>query len=135
MVNDENGGESVFSERENKHIERIETLIGEQCSIVGNLTGSGLLKIDSSVEGSISWEDNLIIGTLGIINGNINCKSAFINGKVNGNIICTETLTIENSGKVIGDITVKKLIIKEGGSLDGKSTMVISPAVTEVLDT
>ena len=37
---------------------------------------------------------------------------------------CKNTLTIENCGKVKGDISVKKLMITEGGILDGKCAMV-----------
>jgi cytoskeletal protein CcmA (bactofilin family) len=125
----------MFSERENKHAERIETLIGEQCNIVGNLTGGGLLKIDGSIDGDLVWQDDLIIGSIALVNGNIKCRSAAISGQVKGNVICEATLTIENSGKVVGDITVKNLVIKEGGSLDGKCSMITSSAITEVLNT
>lgn len=124
----------MFSDKDSKNIERIETLIGEQCNVVGNLNGGGLLKVDGSVEGDIMWQDDVLLGVFSILNGNLTSRSSVVAGKVNGNIICEETLTIESSGKVSGDITVKKLIVKEGGILDGKCTMLVLKDAKEVLD-
>jgi cytoskeletal protein CcmA (bactofilin family) len=124
----------MFSDKDSKNIDRIETLIGEQCNIIGNLNGGGLLKVDGSVEGDIMWQDDVILGVFSIINGNLTCKSSIISGKITGNIICEETLTIENSGKVVGDITVKKLAVKEGGIFDGKCTMLVLKDASEVFD-
>lgn len=113
----------MFSEKENRSVDRIETLIGEQCNIVGNLSGSGLLKIDGSIDGDILWQDDVIIGPFALYNGNLSCKNAVISGKVKGNITCEESLTIESSGKITGDIILRNLVVKEGGAMDGKCTM------------
>lgn len=113
----------MFYEKNTKNIEKIETLIGEQCSIAGNLNGGGLLKIDGSVEGNISWQDDIILGSLAVQNGNISCSNMFVAGKVTGDIICEECLTISSTGKLIGDIKVKYLIIHEGGYFSGKCIM------------
>ncbi|MBU5592854.1 polymer-forming cytoskeletal protein [Clostridium sp. MSJ-4] len=122
----------MFSDKDSKNIDRIETLIGELCNIVGNLSGEGLIKIDGSIEGDMLWRDDVIIGETALYDGNISCKNAKVNGKVKGNITCEEVLIIEPCGKIIGDITVKNLIIKEGGSLDGKCTMVSdNPSILE----
>lgn len=123
----------MFSEKENKNIDRIETLIGEQCNIVGNISGEGLIKIDGSVEGDMLWQDDIIIGDTALYKGNITCKNAVVSGRINGNLICEESLVIESYGKVTGDITVKNLVIKEGGCLDGKCTMVVSKAASDIL--
>lgn len=112
-----------YDKEKNSNLNRIETLIGENCAIIGNLSGTGLLKIDGVIEGDINWDDDIIIGISGEISGNIYCNNAFINGTVNGNVNCNNILTIENQGKVKGDIFIKKLIINESGFLDGKCTM------------
>lgn len=123
----------MFSEKDSKNTDRIETLVGEQCSIVGNLSGEGLIKIDGSIEGDMCWKDDVIIGESAIYRGNITCKNACINGKVKGNIICEESLIIDNYGKILGDITVKNLTIKEGGYLDGRCSMIVEKEASEIL--
>ena len=112
----------MFSNKE-KDVNRIETLIGQQCSIIGSLNGNGFIKIDGSIDGNIICEDDIALGETGRIKGDITCNNAYINGIINGNVSCTNTLTIESCGKVQGDISVKKLMISEGGILDGKCTM------------
>jgi cytoskeletal protein CcmA (bactofilin family) len=123
----------MFNEKE-KNLNKIETLIGEKCIVNGSISGEGLIKIDGTVEGDIIWHDDVVLGISSCCKSNISCKSAFINGKVEGNVICENTLTLESNGKITGDITVKNLIIKEGGSFDGKCTMVATRKASEVLE-
>jgi cytoskeletal protein CcmA (bactofilin family) len=113
----------MFNNRE-KDLDRIETLIGDGCCVIGCITGNGLLKIDGSIDGDLFSEDDIVLGESGQIKGNTICNNAYINGTVHGNITCKNTLTIENCGNVSGDISVKKLLISEGGILDGKCTMI-----------
>lgn len=124
----------MFSDKESKNIDRIETLIGEQCSIVGNLSGGGLLRLDGSIDGDILWQDDIVIGPYALFNGNVTCRNASVNGRIKGNVICEGTLTIEVSGKINGDITVKNLVVKEGGFLEGKCTMIVAKDAAEILD-
>lgn len=118
----------MFYDKE-KTSNKIETLIGENCNIEGSIKGEGLLKIDGCINGDINWQDDVVLGVSSYCKSNIYCINAFINGKVEGNIVCENTLTIENCGKIVGDITVKNLAIKEGGLFDGKCTMVSSKVI------
>lgn len=113
----------MFNNKE-KDVNRIETLIGDQCFIIGSLNVNGLIKIDGSIDGDILCDDDVILGESGNLKGNTVCNNAYINGTLHGNISCKNTLSIEGSGKVNGDISVKKLMISEGGILDGKCTMI-----------
>lgn len=111
----------MFNDRD---MNKIENLIGQHCKIVGTFTGSGLLKIDGTIEGDIFWEDNIILDSSSLCIGNISCKNAIINGKIKGNLICSETLTLQKSGEIIGDITMASLIIVNGGKLTGNCNMI-----------
>jgi len=107
-----------------KDVNRIETLIGEQCHIIGSLNVTGMIELDGSIDGDLFCEDDVILGQSSHLNGNIVCNNAYIHGILHGNISCKSTLTIESCGKVKGDISVKKLMITEGGILDGKCAMI-----------
>lgn len=127
----------MFNDRDkdkDKFTNRIETLIGELCSVTGSLTVSGLIKIDGLIDGNINAQDDVVLGISACCNGNISCKNAYINGKVNGDIFCEGVLTIENCGKVTGNIKVKNIVIKEGGSLDGKCTMGLNKECSETIE-
>jgi cytoskeletal protein CcmA (bactofilin family) len=122
----------MFTEKE-KSINRIGTLIGEECLISGTLKGTGVLKIDGRMDGNIDWSDDVVISITSYCKGNISCKNAFISGSVEGNITCEDILTIEEKGKVKGDLTLKRVIIKDGGILDGKCTMLLEQKTDEVM--
>ena len=113
----------MFNGNKEKDVNRIETLIGAQCFIIGSLNVSGLIEIDGSIDGDLFCEDDLILGEFGHLKGDTTCNNAYIRGIVHGNISCKSTLSIESSGKVKGDISVKKLLISEGGILEGKCSM------------
>lgn len=113
---------------------KIETLIGEKCKIIGTLQGDGLIKIDGFLEGDIIWQDDVIVGETSYCKSTITCKNALINGKVEGNVVCENTLNLESNGRISGDLTVKNLVIKEGGSFEGKCTMIISKKIEDVLE-
>ncbi|MBC8063167.1 MAG: polymer-forming cytoskeletal protein [Clostridiaceae bacterium] len=112
----------MFNEKE-KNSNRIETLIGEHCTITGGLSGCGLLRIDGTIEGTIRWQDDVETSETSFCKGNITCFNAIIGGKVEGNLSCQGTLTIESSASVTGDICVKNLRINDGGVFDGKCVM------------
>lgn len=122
----------MFTNKE-KNINRICTLIGEECTVNGSLKGTGVLKLDGNLEGDIYWPDDVLIGASSFCKGNITCKSAYVNGMIKGNVICEDILIIEENGKLSGDITVKRVIIKDGGILDGKCTMLVEQKIDEVM--
>lgn len=120
----------MFNDKE-KSKTNIESLIGENCSIEGTINGSGLLIIDGIVEGDIIWDDEVIIGTIAHCRGNISCINAIINGKVDGNVFCQDTLTVHESGKIIGDIKFKKIVVTQGGIIQGNCNMIAEEKVQE----
>ncbi|MDV3427775.1 MAG: polymer-forming cytoskeletal protein [Bacillota bacterium] len=102
---------------------KIGTLIGINCTIDGILKGSGYIKNDGIINGDVLIENDLETSSLSYIKGNISCFNAEVSGKIDGNINCSGKLLIGSTGLVHGDITVKDLIIIQGGILQGKCTM------------
>lgn len=102
---------------------KIGTLIGINCTLNGILKGSGYIKNDGIVIGDVLIENDFETSSVSYVQGNITCCNAEINGKVDGSICCIGKLTIGSSGLIHGDITVKELIIIQGGILQGKCNM------------
>ncbi|HEY5560235.1 MAG TPA: polymer-forming cytoskeletal protein [Clostridiaceae bacterium] len=123
----------MFIEKSNK-LDKIETLIGDTCYITGIIKGNGLLKIDGNIDGDILWQDDIIIGNSALCKSNLSCKNAIIDGTLLGNVFCEQTLVISSKGKITGDLTVENLVVKEGGFLDGKCTMVVKRDSQDLID-
>jgi cytoskeletal protein CcmA (bactofilin family) len=105
-----------------KNTEKLESLIGCNSSVRGEVESKGTLRADGSIEGNIS-ADWVVVGEKGRIKGNINARGIVVGGRVDGNLKAKEIVEIKNKGQVYGEIFTPKLSIAEGGIFDGKSSM------------
>ncbi len=103
---------------------RIETLIGANTVIDGNIEFSGGLRIDGTVHGSVNevsvTPGNLIVSEQGRIEGAINVSHATINGVVNGPVNATEYVELQAKARVTGDVRYKTLEMFVGAIVEGK---------------
>jgi cytoskeletal protein CcmA (bactofilin family) len=103
--------------------EKIDSIIGKNTIITGDIKVDGATKIDGTVEGNITAKDGLIIGRDAVVKGTIVCKSAIIGGQVNGNITAHEIVELQTGARLAGDITCKGIIIKDGVFFEGNCRM------------
>jgi cytoskeletal protein CcmA (bactofilin family) len=94
----------------------LEVIIGVNSSVKGDLDSKGVIRIDGSVTGNIS-ADWIIIGSTGVIIGNIAGRGAVIDGHIEGNITLSEITEIKSNGDVRGEIHTTRLSISEGAFL------------------
>ncbi len=102
---------------------KIDSLIGKDTKIKGDLQSSGSIKIDGQVEGNVITDDSLIVGKESVIHGNMQCRNAVIGGKVVGNIEAQELLEYQAGAQMSGDISCKGLIVQEGVFFEGNCRM------------
>lgn len=108
----------------------VDTLIGNNAVFEGTMTTSGLLRVDGKYTGDINVKGDIIIGSDGIVNGNITTNNIEISGKVMGNIVTSGQLKICSSGTVNGDINVKSFIVEDKAIFEGQCTMTSPTPVT-----
>ncbi len=116
-------------EQENPSI----NLLGNGTMVKGDITSNGDFRIDGTLIGSIFSKSKVVIGTTGVIDGEINCENADFSGSVKGNIKVTELLTLKSTSKLIGNISVGKLAIEPGAQFSGNCIMennTLSPSNT-----
>ena len=108
--------------------EKMDTLIGKGTSFEGTVNAEGTIRLDGKVHGGLNITGNLIVGEEGAVKGNIKAENAFIAGVVEGNVIATSQLHITHTAKLIGDITVKNVIIDEGAVFVGNCKIITDNA-------
>ena len=101
----------------------IETIIGRNTQLKGNVSGDGNIRIDGSVEGEIVVTGDVVIGELGTVTANVKANNVLISGTVRGNIDVAGKLEILGSGKLCGDVKAAVLSIAEGAIFKGSSNM------------
>jgi cytoskeletal protein CcmA (bactofilin family) len=108
----------MFSKKQPK----LDTIVGPESVLKGDLTSKGTVKVDGQVEGDVA-ADCLIIGEAGKLTGDVTVREIIIGGRVVGTIHAADGVDILRKGEVCGDIFAARLTIAEGGHFDGRSTM------------
>ena len=101
----------------------IETVIGKNTKIQGEVSGTGNLRIDGEIEGELKLSGSVIVGETGMVTGNVSARSLDVSGTVHGNAQTEEGLTIHATGQLIGDVKVNAFQIEDGGIFKGRSEM------------
>lgn len=105
------------------------TIIGRDSKIEGVLEVEGGLRVDGTVKGKISATDMLSVGDSGVIEAEVNVKTAVIGGKMVGNILAQERIELQAKAVVEGDIRTKNLIVEEGAVFHGSCNMKSVPGM------
>ena len=102
----------------------VNSIIGEGTTLHGNFNLNGLLRIDGTFSGRVQTSGKVLIGKHGTAECKIVAGTVVIGGKVKGEIIATERITLLSTGVLIGNIVTPRLIIEEGVVFDGKCEIV-----------
>ena len=103
-------------------VSKIETVIGPNAHVRGDIQSDGGVRIEGILEGNIDITGNLVIGEGAKLIAEINANNISISGAVKGNISGNRVEILE-TGRVWGDLTINSLLLNEGAYLRGQTTM------------
>lgn len=101
----------------------ISNRINHGTSLHGELVSDGDIRIEGTVEGTLKCKAKVAIGQSGLIEGDVYCKSADVEGKIIGDIEVVDTLLLKSTSVVEGNIHTGKLIIENGARFNGICSM------------
>ena len=105
-----------------KKNEKLETIVGSNTQIEGNVTTKGTLRIDGRLTGDVET-DWLILGEKAFLKGNVKVAGVAVAGYLEGSVVAKEIIELKRTGQIQGDVTTNKLVVIEGGIVDGKIAM------------
>ena len=97
--------------------------IERSTKITGEIISEADFRIDGTLEGTITTSGKVVIGKEGVINGNVNCAFADVEGKFSGKIEVKESLSLKSTSSVEGEVIIGKLIVESGASFNAKCSM------------
>jgi cytoskeletal protein CcmA (bactofilin family) len=106
----------------NQSPERLNRIV-EGTIIEGDIKSDSNIRIDGYVKGTITVKGRLVLGPTGKIDGNVFCKNADLEGKLNGIIEVDELLSLKTTAKLQGEISTNKLSIEPGAIFSGNCKM------------
>ena len=107
-----------------KKTAKIDSLIGENTEITGDIKFTGGLHVDGMVKGNIFAEAGsnslLSLSDQGKIEGEIHVPYNIIDGTVNGNVYSSEHIELEARSRITGDVYYNLLEISGGAQVSGR---------------
>lgn len=99
------------------------TLISAGTTLKGDISSNGDLRIDGTIIGNIQSTAKIIIGSGGVVEGDISGNQADITGKVSGNIRAKELLQLRGESVVSGNLYAGKLQVEPTATFNGQCHM------------
>ncbi len=88
--------------------------LAQGTEVKGDIKSAGDLRIDGKLIGTIDLKGKLVVGSTGVIEGEIHCANCDVQGKISGKLSVVEQLTLKSSALIQGDVKTKKLSIEPG---------------------
>ena len=95
------------------------SIVARDLTITGNLEAEGVIRIEGRVVGNVQAGDQVLLCEGGVIEGDVLAREAVIGGQVLGCIAAQERVELQASALVHGDIATRRLVIQEGGRVNG----------------
>ena len=97
--------------------------IGAGVTVNGRLTGSAEVNVLGRVEGSIVLENQLVVDQGGEVVAEVEARTLTVRGKLNGDVVAHEVVTLEAGSIITGNIRAPRIIIEEGARFKGNIDM------------
>lgn len=97
--------------------------INEGTKLKGDISSSGFFRIDGTIESNVKTPSKVVLGKAGEIIRTLSCENADIEGKFEGNLQVTETLTLRSSAVIEGDVTVGRMAVEPGAAMTASCIM------------
>ncbi len=123
MFSSKNNKDKEIIMASNNQSQNLDTFTGQNTTIKGDISFSGLMHIDGSVEGSIvstTENDTLIISETGQVSGTVKSGNLVINGIVEGDITASGKIEVASKARVNGNINYVNIEMEAGSQVNGK---------------
>ena len=98
----------------------INTIIGPNTSLRGDVHSWGFTRVDGSVMGNVTARGRVVIGEKARMKSNVSGTAITIGGVVYGNVIASESVVVLATALVLGDVITRRIQADEGCLIHGK---------------
>ena len=103
---------------------RVDTLVGHETEILGDVHFSGGLHVDGVIKGNVyadgESESVAIISERGRVEGELRVPNLLVNGYVAGDVYAGERLDLAKNARVQGDVYYRTMEMAGGAEINGK---------------
>ena len=107
-----------------KQDNQISSILSPEVEIQGDVKVAGSILIYGKIYGKLESKGTVRTAKGSYIKGNIYAKDAQVSGKVEGDLIVSDKVTLGTTSYLAGNLNSKVLVIEEGAQFDGVVNMV-----------
>lgn len=119
---------SLFGSNDDKPRKRkattVDTLVGGNTEIRGDVLFSGGLHVDGRIQGKVLAKAgepaSLSVSEHGSIEGDVSVPILTINGRVSGNVYASEKMLLAPNARVTGNVYYNRLEVQGGAEVNGQ---------------
>lgn len=128
----------MFSSKKRKPA-KIDSLIGQNTLLSGDVEFSGGCHIDGKLKGSVRSDDPASMLTLsdqGVVEGDVHVPNIILNGTVIGDVYASERVELASNAKVIGNVYYNLIEMAMGAEVNGNLVHQAEPSesVAEIVN-
>jgi cytoskeletal protein CcmA (bactofilin family) len=118
------GVEAVFSSnKKSKRASKVDTLIGQNTQITGDIYFEGGLHIDGRIKGSVIAENDsgsvVSLSDMGYIEGELRVPNIVLNGNVVGDVRADGHIELADKARVRGNVYYRYIEMTRGAEVNG----------------
>ena len=103
--------------------EGVLSIIAPDLTVVGELKTDGVVKVDGVVDGNINAGRQVLVSKGGAVKGDVVSKEVIVGGRIEGSVRANGRVEIQSSATVEGDIFTSRILVHEGGEVNGNLRM------------
>jgi cytoskeletal protein CcmA (bactofilin family) len=111
--------------------ERKVAVLGPTLRFKGDLYAEEDFIFQGRIQGSINHTQRIIVGTQGVVHGNIFARAVVVDGNVEGDLYGKESVVVHETGRVHGNIYAPRVGISDGAVFNGRIDMSNGAAATQ----
>lgn len=98
-------------------------IVCESFMLRGSIEKTYNIRIEGTIVGDIKEANTVVIGTKGVVRGNIKTNHLVVFGYIEGNISEAQSISIKNTGRIKGELNTKILTLEHGATYEGLIVM------------
>lgn len=110
--------------RPNKAATTVDTLIGRQSEITGDVRFAGGLHVDGKIKGKVMADSDknavLSVSESGAVEGDVRVPHVVLNGTVEGDVHASQRITLSAKARVNGNVYYKLIEMTSGAMVNGQ---------------
>lgn len=104
-----------FSKEQNK--------IAQGTTLKGDIESEGSFRIEGELIGNLNIRGKVVIGESGVVDGEVICENADIEGTFKGRLKVNTCLNLKGTAHISGEVITDQLIVEAGASFNATCQM------------